>query len=210
VARRGPSGLDAMLTAHAVPAHLFDAYHWLLPVGVPHPSRWHYGWPRATPHRGSLSVNPATVDPALRPLVLTLHRRGIRTLPSCEGHFSRPTPKGRPDPALLLRSRDLRAQAPLIRGPGLLMQDVESGALWRVVDPAYKLPSFPEMVENHAAQEGSGYIGIMIPYRIQLRWSPYIQTQANAERLDIRVKAPNAATQHRVWARITADILDQT
>jgi hypothetical protein len=199
------------LTATAVPPHLFAAYHWLLPVGVPHTSNWHYGWARQTPHAGSLSVDPATLDPALRPLVTALHQRGIRTLPSCQGHFFPRSQTGKADPALVRRYRDLQAQAPLIRGNGLLMRDVESGKVWRVQDSAYKLPTFYEMMRNHYALEGIGYLGILMsPNRIRFRDSAYIYAQAAPGRLDIWVESPDARHQRKIWDNITKDILDQT
>jgi hypothetical protein len=194
------------LTANAVPPHRFEAYHWLLPVGVPHPSGWHYGLLRGTPHPGSLRVDPATLDPALRPLVMALHQRGIRTLPSCEGHFSAPKQTAL---SLARRRRDLQAQAPLIWGSGLLMRDVESGNVWRIQDPTYKLPSPADMLAGHYSMAGVGYLGILTPpHRIKLKRSPYLHTQMQPNRVNIWVSAPNARIQRRIWGNITKDILE--
>ena len=121
------------LVAKVVGPHRFAAYRWLVPVGVPHPSGWHYGLrrgqgPSSPVYRGSMRVDPETLDADLRELVTGLHRIGVATLPSCQGHF------GWCAERIKQAARDVAGQESLIHR-GLVMRDIEDGSRMMVRRP---------------------------------------------------------------------------
>jgi hypothetical protein len=193
------------LVAATVGPHDFAAYRWLVPVGVEHPSGWHYGLRRRRPHPGSAQVDARTLDPDLRELVLRLHREGVRTLPSCQGHF------GWCPRRVQQAARDLAAQEPLLRR-GLLMRDVETGVVYRARDAAWRAPSERTLLDGVRRWEGVGYLGVICPD--DARWTcPHLRRMEHAviqpvgRQINIWVTAPNQRRQTAAWRRVTEALL---
>lgn len=193
------------LVAATVGPHSFAAYHWLVPVGVEHPSGWHYGLRRRRPHPGSDRVDAQTLDPDLRDLVLYLHREGVRTLPSCQGHF------GWCPQRVRQAARDLAAQEPLLRR-GLTMRDVEGGRPLHVQASHWRAPSERVLLDGVRRWEGVGYLGVICPDDARwicprLRRMEHAVIQPVGRRINIWVTAPNQTRQTATWARVTEALL---
>jgi len=113
-----------------IPHQQFHLGAWLLPVNDPH---WYYFLPKENPNQ---ITNPAfieSVDPPLKNLVEYLHQNGIRTTPSCSGHFrSKETYRSLYD--LLLKDKEQ------IRTEGLLLKDIETNKEILFLDKDYYLP----------------------------------------------------------------------
>ncbi|MGE0080074.1 MAG: hypothetical protein AB7U81_02120 [Thiohalomonadaceae bacterium] len=98
------------------------------------------------------------VDPLLRDICRHLHGRGLRTAPSCEGHFH-----GR---AHFERLWDeLQREARAITGAGLIVRDAENGRSHLFRDPRYRLPwqRFEQFFGESIVHQAWGYLGIIIP-----------------------------------------------
>jgi hypothetical protein len=195
------------LVAKVVGPHRFAAYRWLVPVGVPHPSGWHYGLrrgqgPSSPVYRGSMRVDPETLDADLRELVTGLHRVGVATLPSCQGHF------GWCAERIKQAARDVAGQESLIHR-GLVMRDIEDGSRVMVRDPSWRAPSVRQLAEGVENIEGIGYLGIVSPPPWMVSSVvPFTRLNRHRGRLDVWVKAPNARAQRRAWDRLTSTLLN--
>lgn len=119
-----------------VPHEAWDRFAWL----VPHETGsepWYYAVPHGEPPTTrQLPSSPdfiKSVDPALRPLVLWLHRHGVPTGPSCAGH------------AINKRGfreiyAGLEQDADRIRTAGLVLRDPEDDHDYLMQDKGYQLP----------------------------------------------------------------------
>ena len=99
-----------------------------------------------------------TLDEPLRDLFMHLSLNGLKTLPSCSGHF---LTKRDQQKKYNLLSNDLDS----IRKKGLIVKDVENDKMYRYTNPSYESPwssfrEFQDEIENHAP---IGYIGIIQP-----------------------------------------------
>jgi hypothetical protein len=191
-----------------VPPHRFGRFRWLVPVGVEHPSDWHYGIGQALPHQGSTQVDLSTVDASLRPLVEELHIRQIETLPSCAGHF------GRSPERVKQAARDMAAQEGAIRGRGLPMRDIETNAIDLIQADHWRAPSLSELMQGVRRWEGVGYLGVVIPAEkhpfrpLVTRWGRIQPIHGRQSRLDLWVNAPDQSAQDQTWQRMTHMTLD--
>lgn len=197
------------LTATVVPAQDFQRYRWMLPIDVPHTSTWYYGWRLNEPSSGVANVDPATVDPMLRPLVGWLHARGVRTTPSCQGHFG-----GCPN-RIRQAAADLAAQERAIRARGLWMRDVERGDAMLVRDPTWRAPTLPGLVEGVAREEGNGYLGVLLPHKLltprdERRGYAAISPRQTHDGtwLDATVRAPSERQQAAAWGWVEGQIMN--
>jgi hypothetical protein len=97
------------------------------------------------------------IDPDLRPLCRQLNARGIRTTPSCQGHFYQ---RGHYQKVWDLLQRESRT----IVAEGLEVRNAETDELRLFKDPAYKLPwpSFEIFLSKIAAEQGKGYLGMWV------------------------------------------------
>ena len=186
-----------------VPPHRFRRYRWVIPLGVEHPSRWHYGVPREHPHTGSLSVDLSTVDRPLQPIVSQLHAMKISTLPSCAGHF------GRQPERVMQAARDMAAQEGLIRGRGLRAVDVESGDEIDLHSQSWRSPSASDLMRGFHSWAGVGYLGAVLPLDLvpdqpsTMRWGRIQPVKgASPPRVDLWAFAPGPRAQAEAWSRL--------
>ena len=196
------------LIATIVPPWDFDRWRWLVPVGVPNPGAWHYGLERGERHQGSTSVDLGTVDPPLRELVGRLNAAGLATLPSCLGHH------GWNGARICRAAGALRDQAEALRGPGLVLEDVEDGSRRRVRVPDWAPPSASDLRAGARATMGQGYLGVLLPEPRLLQplhlggvaqlteraWA--LPGRPGTRRLDIRVHAPTPRAQREAWDQV--------
>lgn len=186
-----------------VPPHRFRRYRWVIPLDVEHPSQWHYGVPRGSPHQGSLGVDMSTVDEPLKPIVGQLHAMGVPTLPSCAGHF------GRQPERVMQAARDMAAQEGPIRGRGLRAVDVESGEEVELRSQEWRSPSAAELMRGFRSWAGVGYLGAVLPIDLvpdkpsAMRWGRIQPVRgARPPRVDLWAFAPGPRAQAEAWSRL--------
>ncbi len=142
------------ITPELIPHKLFHTGVWLLPVKRPD---WYYFLKKsnhnAIENKGFIS----SVDKPLRPLVSWLHKRGIKTTPSCSGHHMAERSLGK-------IYEQLKEDGKEIRKEGLLMQDIESGEIFLHQNPRYKLPwNKRDFLRKAVVYQCTGVVGIKIP-----------------------------------------------
>lgn len=130
--------------------------------------KWFYANPLWYYHRRQLTgeINPdgkfyTLVDPRLRELCRMLHEAGIRTTPSCQGHFY-----GREH---FQRTWDeLEREEADIQGGGLIVKDSEAQQRYLFRARTYQLPwtNFEAFHEQAAAHQNRGYLGVVVPRRL--------------------------------------------
>jgi hypothetical protein len=137
----------------------------LLPNDLLHTRRWYYATPLWYYHgpgpRPRLNTDRTfytLVDHDLRALCMVLHRHGLRTTPSCQGHFY---PRRHYERVF----EALRREESLIHTTGLPIFDAETGAGLVFQDARYRLPwDDCESLHAEAGQlRGKGYLGIWVP-----------------------------------------------
>jgi len=191
-----------------VPPIHFRRFRWVVPVDVPHPSRWHYGVPLPVMHQGGNNVDPETIDAPLRDLVGGLHRMGLRTTPSCAGHF------GVDGDRVVQAAKDMANEERWIRRIGLRVKDIESGDEDVVQDPSWRAPDVKSLTRDALRWEGVGYLGVVCPRRllpprtVQMPWVEIVPIVEEYEsRIDIWVRSPNKELQHQTWRNTKKHLL---
>jgi hypothetical protein len=192
-----------------------------MPSKVWYESPRHRGWYYHTP-RGN-EVAPAvdaavlepTLDPCLRELAMCLNRMGHSTLPSCSGHY---LDADQCDGIY----EDLMQDCIDIRGSGLPLRDVETGATLRLKDPNWALPwsrlGFREALVG-AESRPEGYIAFItssphadIVRLLQRLCSRLPGTKMNllkkddATQCELRVYTGDEATQCATWRMLGAAV----
>lgn len=174
-------------------------------------SRWYYGISLSQGHRGSLHVDPSSIDQALRPFVASLHNQGIPTTPSCSGHF------GARGHHRIEVYRQLQHDAAMIRGHGLTLKCLETGKLYSVRDPLYRLPPL-HVFQQMSDPPGTGGIGLVFrpgdpritDYAAKLRGisgvSVSVRCGVDHVELLLKTRAKNPTQMRRLWRRITLSI----
>lgn len=177
-------------------------------------SRYYHG-PRREPTSFNNERFYKWVDPDLRSLCRLLHKSGLHTTPSCQGHFHN---RNRFRRAWQIMSKELKK---IVKG-GLVVMNSETEQQLIFHDPTYHLPwrNFSSFYEQAAMQQNIGYLGILIPperkevigalqeesRREALFSSEFDQT---GRRLwgnllfDVYVRTPDAQTQSQIWNEIT-------
>lgn len=158
------------------------------------------------------------VDPELRELCHFLHDRGVRTTPSCQGHF---------------HDRDhfekvweeLRIETEKIVSAGLLVTDSESQQQYHYRNMHYRLPweSFEEFFDQAAAHQQTGFLGLIVPQDRESIWMT-LQSLRSRDRMkhlsfdpslsralggyvfDIFVRAENPEDRSTKWRTVTETI----
>jgi hypothetical protein len=150
------------LSADLVPTPLYATRRWFFSSPL-----WYYHLPVAA---SGVAAAPAAcvihagdrfyelIDPGIRGLCRLINEAGLRTTPSCEGHFY---------PAVHFRKvwDELRREAARIARAGLPVRDSETGEEFLFRDRAYALP-WPELDSFFAeagAAQGAGFLGVVIP-----------------------------------------------
>lgn len=119
---------------------------------------WYYHTP-ATEHKLRTDAKfYELVDPDLRELCHVLIESGLRTTPSCQGHFY-------PESRFTRIWDELVRESALVQSIGLIVKDSESDVPYRFRNPDYRLPwsSYAEFMEEASSHQHRGYIGIAVP-----------------------------------------------
>lgn len=137
-----------------LPTEDFDQVHWLKPLRPPDSPIWYYWLQRTKEHTGEF-VDPATVDVAIRPIIEFFHRRQIRTLPSCEGHFY-------VYDDVKDHVQTLQEEQDLLRRGLLTLTDVETGMMLSPTIRDYRAPNARSLAEELFRNQGRGTIGCVM------------------------------------------------
>ncbi|HEX7009365.1 MAG TPA: hypothetical protein VF184_05255 [Phycisphaeraceae bacterium] len=141
------------LSAAVIPQERFPFTRWYRASGP-----WYYHRP-GKPDAACLDEGCyELIDPDLRPLCRLLHRLGLATTPSCQGHFY---PKSYFQRIWAILERE----GEWIRTDGLVVRDSETGLLQVFHDEHYQLP-WPDaeaFCREAMAQQSRGYLGILVP-----------------------------------------------
>jgi len=177
-------------------------------------SRWYYHR-RALPGEHDCSRRfYQLIDPQLRGICRLLHRHGVHTTPSCEGHFH-----GHDHFDAIWRA--LEREEHLIREPGVLVRDSESGREFIFRACTYELPwpSFDAFYSQAAVQQTEGYLGIILPRhhhamvcelhnhqlrqeRAWIRFDGQLSCLLGASVFAVTVQPRDPAERDRLWLRV--------
>ncbi len=191
------------ITAAFVPHEDFHKGTWLCSTGD---SLWYYFMPGKSANTISNKEFWSTVDEPLRPLTRFLHHRGIRTTPSCSGHFRG---KGH---FYRVYSSLLRDEA-RIRNSGLLLRDVESGKEYFFQDKRHRLPfRRQEFVHTGLQNQQKGIIGIHAGnpvFRQELLnlSIPEVKVNEKDRVVFISTESENKRANIRTWAQVTDRVI---
>ncbi len=209
----------AGLSARLIAPRLFPTRRWFASTPL-----WYYHAPRRVSgrRRDTLRVDArffARVDPELVGACRLLLAAGLRTTPSCQGHFY-------PRPFFAAVWDDLVRERRAIRGDGLVVVDAESHERVVFRDPAYRVPwsSFTEFEAEAAGGQSRGYLGIVVPAEreallaaldraassddgagdgARLRRERSLPADGTGALFALTVEAGTIAERRRAWARAT-------
>jgi hypothetical protein len=141
------------ITPDLIPHNSFHKGAWLLSLEKPD---WYYFLPKKNTDTINNKGFLKTVDRPLRSLVRYLHRKGIKTTPSCSGHhFSERNLEKIYD--------NLEQDKAAIQDGGLQLKDVETGKIYLFSDKNYSLPwSRTEFIDQLTIYQQKGVIGIKL------------------------------------------------
>ena len=193
--------MAAMRAEYVAPAG-FGQRAWFAPErpGV----RWFYPQPRGARPPALPAALDATLDTQLVGLVRWARAHGISTGPSCAGHSLSPH-------AAALIFEGLQSDARQVRGPGLVLRDVETGERWRWRRPDYRAPFASARAVEAALlpHARDGLLPLQGPAQGLRRildaavGIPYLTTVMDKSRLSVHVRAPTQARQDRAWLCLT-------
>lgn len=172
---------------------------------------WHYHGPGQTITDRLSDWGYLQVDPDLREICRMLHRHGLATTPSCQGHFF-------PRSHFLEIWSVLLRESRTIRGGGLLVRDVVEPGPQLFRDEQYALPwqRANQFVDEVLPQQSTGYLGIAIPVQqnttldrmLVACQGPGVQFRVPVLRgdgrflLGLEVSGGSPAGQSAAWARV--------
>jgi len=181
-------------------------YEWWVPLSGR--EDWYFWTPRGGTHPGSLELDYTTADEGLRDLLPVLHRAGIATTPSCTGH--------RPDRNNIEPRLDaIDRCADLIRGNGLLFENVETGRIGFYSNSSWVSPNKAELAQMALRDSMVGYLGMVDPDRTgklekiyrRLRKNkhcgPSLISDERGDVLDFTVVCPAWEQQVKFWKDLT-------
>jgi|ERR1043165_3294357 hypothetical protein len=144
------------ITPELIPHSQFHTGVWLLPVQRPD---WYYFLKKKSNNAIGNSGFISSVDKPLRPLVRWLHKRGIKTTPSCSGHHMA-------ERSLENIYENLKLDKKEISNKGLLLQDIETGKTFLYQSPRYTLPwNRRDFLRKAVVYQRTGVLGIRLPKR---------------------------------------------
>ncbi len=119
--------------------------------------RYYHGPRREEPRPLANRIFFDRVDSDLRPLCRLLIDNGLRTTPSCQGHFH-------PRQRFAEIWDDLLHEQDAIRHEGLVVRDAETDAPYLFRDDRFRLPwdGFSSFLSAAYSDEGTGYLGILL------------------------------------------------
>lgn len=145
--------LDRHVGSAYVPPDRFDHYAWMSPSRPPWAPKWYYWRKIHSPNPGNC-VDLATVDPLLRKMVELANRKGVRTLPSCQGHFHDPRDTKE-------QAQWLKMEEPMMRRGTLPLTDTETRSRYLYRDPSYVAPTVSQLAEAMRSWSGVGRVGFV-------------------------------------------------
>lgn len=188
--------------------HMWEApnYEWWVPLSGR--EEWYFWTPREEAHSGSLELDYTTADEEMRDLLPMLHRAGIATMPSCTGH--------RPEPENIMSRLDaIDRCSQLIRGNGLLFENVENGSLGFYLDRNWIPPDKSELARMATRDSMVGYLGMVDPDRTgklkeicrhiskNKNCGPSLAKDQRGDVLDFTVVCPSWGEQTKFWRSLT-------
>lgn len=148
------------ITPDLIPHTEFHTGAWLQSAERP---SWYYFSKKLNPNIITNKDFMQSVDEPLKEIVQFLHAHGIKTTPSCSGHyFNREKFERIYD--------ELVEDSALIKQEGLMMRDIETGELHLYKSKTYALPwtknEFLERIKNY---QGKGVLGLHTGNRKKLK-----------------------------------------
>ena len=176
----------------------FDTVHWLQTQRLEQAPVWYYWITRSTPHQGSL-VDLTTVDPLLVPLVTAAQKKGILTLPSCEGHFVDLVDLNEQYRWLIAEEQALQQ--------GLDLKDVESQRHVKIRIPGWRAPKKEDLDRLLRMYQGVGRVGFAFR---DLEQAHRIAQAAKAScRVDLEKRSPVTVVSLSLRGRSANDLRDR-
>ena len=154
------------------------------------------------------------IDPQLRAVCRLLHRHGIHTTPSCQGHFH--------ERAHFKQIWDsLQRDEELIRAEGLEVRDSTDGRPFLFRASTYELPweQFDSFYDQAAAEQTRGYLGVLLPRhrhdivcelhnrpfdteRVSIRFDGQLSCLLNASVFGIVAHPSDGDDGHLLWTKV--------
>src|SRR5215510_414118 len=139
------------VTPALIPHNEFHTGAWLLPATRP---EWYYFMEKKNQNTIANKNFLKSVDKPLRELVKWLHKKGIKTTPSCAGHHIS-------ERNLEKIYTDLQKDGEAIRNGGLQLKDIETGRLYLYRNSRYNLPwNKQNFLDEVIVYQKSGVIGL--------------------------------------------------
>jgi hypothetical protein len=140
------------LSAQVIPQREFPTRRWFYADPL-----WYYHG-SAGPRPPSGDVVFDLIDPELRDICRLLLDAGLRTTPSCQGHFY---PRDHFERVWC----ELNREAAAIRKDGLCVRDSETDRPFLFRYPVYDLPwpDFETFWREAGAEQHKGYLGVLVP-----------------------------------------------
>lgn len=141
------------ITADFIPHNKFHKGCWLLPIKRPN---WYYFKEQKNKKTITNKDFSKSVDGPLKELVKYLHKKGIKTTPSCAGHHINEKNFERIYDSLKEDKKD-------IRNNGLVLEDCENGKIYIYKNKKYQLPwSKNIFLKTVMLYQQKGVIGIRL------------------------------------------------
>ncbi|MFN8286668.1 MAG: hypothetical protein U0V74_07950 [Chitinophagales bacterium] len=152
--------MQKRITPELIPHERFHKGAWLQPIERP---EWYYFKAgknsNAITHKRFIS----SVDKPIRKLVAWLHKRGIKTTPSCSGHHVS-------ERNFEMVYTGLKKDMEAIKNGGLQLKDIETGKVFTYQNPNYKLPWTKSYFMRRAVvYQQRGVLGMHLGKHKQLR-----------------------------------------
>jgi hypothetical protein len=193
------------ISSDLIPHSQFHQGSWLIPVNKP---SWYYFVKQENPNNISNESFIQSVDPALRELVAYLHDQGIKTTPSCSGHFRKLKDYKNVYHAL---ESDLKH----IRNGGLTLRDIETGKVILYSDHSYKLPwNQQEFLHEVMDYQHHGVIGIKVLNKslqkklLGLKVEHFLVRKEDDDIILFEINVDNEKANLKAWKELTTAIIN--
>src|SRR5436190_22861786 len=148
------------VTPALIPHADFHTGIWLLPLKRP---EWYYFMNKKSRNTITNKKFLKSVDKPLQSLVKLLHKKGIKTTPSCSGHHIS-------ERNLEKIYSGLEEDRQDIRNEGLPLKDIETGKLYLYRNDNYNLPWSKEIFLNELLEyQKTGVIGLRLGNKKKLK-----------------------------------------
>lgn len=149
-----------LITASLIPHSQFHLGAWLIPVEKP---TWYYFMKKKNNNHITNASFIESVDEPLKELVKFLHIQGIKTTPSCAGHYR--TLKDYNN-----AYTGIEGDAKKIRANSLKLMDIETGKIYLYKNKNYMLPwSRPDFLDRVMDYQQKGVLGMRLGNRKKIR-----------------------------------------